>query len=114
MSEPNPKDIADPVASFVGGFYCRSRHAPAVLGMVRLDLFDDRLRIGPTSIFAKILVPTWEARYDELRPVEIASRGLRRGFRFRRKDRGSFLFTTQYGFEPVVGALRRVGAPIAE
>jgi hypothetical protein len=85
--------------------------------MARLDVFHDRVVVGPRSGRRGFFVPTWEAEYTELRPVRVAKRPLFRGIRFRRSDGDTFTFRPAGefladGVEPLLAALRAAGALI--
>lgn len=107
----------DPLGSFLGGFSYHLRYATPQTRMARLDVFPDRLVVCPRSGRRGFFVPTWEARYTDLRPVRVIRRPLFRGIRFRRSDGDTFTFRPAGefladGVEPLLGALRAGGAVI--
>jgi hypothetical protein len=58
----------DPAAVFYGGVMCRSLITSGSL--VRLEFYDWGVRLRGT-VLSRWIVPTWEARYDELAIAEL-------------------------------------------
>ena len=74
----------DPVALFYGGVMCR--HLITSGSLARLEFYDWGVRLRG-SIVSRWLVPTWEARYDELAIAElVALRWSRVGIWMRLRD----------------------------
>jgi len=115
MTAPDPGD--EQLGSFLGGFNYHFRYATPQTRMARLDVFRDRVVVGPRSGRRGIFVPTWEARYTELQAVRVVKRPLFRGIRFRRTDGDTLTFRPvgeflADGVEPLLAALRAAGAVI--
>jgi hypothetical protein len=60
-------DAGGPKKSYVGGMRLKSFNA--TLPLVRLDLFEDALRMRSSIRLLNRLVPVWEARFEELTEV---------------------------------------------
>ena len=60
----------DPAALFYGGVMCR--HLITSGSLARLEFYDWGVRLRG-SIVSRWLVPTWEARYDELAIAELVA-----------------------------------------
>jgi hypothetical protein len=56
--------------------------------LVRLSLFPNGLRLGPSSSLLSMNVPTWEARFDELDVIQAIGRvqGFTTGILFRKSQ----------------------------
>jgi hypothetical protein len=80
------------LTSFVGGMRMQPRVGPtgfnATVPMVRLSLFANGVRVGPSSSLLSMSVPTWEARFDELDVIQAIGRltGLTTGIVFRKSQ----------------------------
>jgi hypothetical protein len=103
--------------SFLGGFSYHLRYATPQTRMARLDVFPDRVAVRPRSGRRGFFVPTWEARYTELRPVRVVRRPLFCGIRFARSDGDTFTFRPAGefladGVEPLLAALWAAGAVV--
>jgi hypothetical protein len=57
--------------SYVGDVMCRSAMTSG--GLARLEFFDWGLRLRGIRFVSSWIVPTWEARYDELAIAELVS-----------------------------------------
>ncbi len=107
----------DSMESFLGGFSYHLRYATPQTRMARLDVFPDRVAVRPRSGRRGFFVPTWEARYTELRPVRVVRRPLFCGIRFARSDGDTFTFRPAGefladGVEPLLAALWAAGAVV--
>lgn len=60
----------EPERSFSGGVMCK--HLITSGSMAKLELFDWGVRVGGTVI-SKWVVPTWEARYEDLAIAELVT-----------------------------------------
>lgn len=123
MPKPESKDAELPLESFFGGFTRGPGTVHPRTKAVRLDVFPGLVRISPRSRsrLASILIPQWEARYDELRPIRVVRRRPAVFYiRFERTGGGEYRFRPwsddlmHDAAEPVLVALRRSGAPIAD
>lgn len=75
---------AVPFAEFIGGVRyggCLGRYASPALPMARLGIYPLGLRISARVRRASLIVPLWEARFDELREIWETSR-VRPGIKF--------------------------------
>jgi hypothetical protein len=65
-------DVApgEPARSFAGDVLCRSTVTSG--GLARLEFFDWGVRLRGTAV-SRWIVPTWEARYDELAIAELVT-----------------------------------------
>jgi hypothetical protein len=109
----------EPLGSFLGGFKYHLRWAGAPTKLARLDIFADRVVVRPRSRERGIFVPTWEARFTDLRSVRIPWRAplAFRGIRFQRTDNGVITFWPageflQDGAGPVLATLRNAGVNV--
>jgi hypothetical protein len=57
--------------SFIGDVMCRSAMTSG--GLARLDIFDWGVRLRGVPVLSSWIVPTWEARYDELALAELVT-----------------------------------------
>jgi hypothetical protein len=100
------------IYSFRGGFVRGIAGANPIFRLVRLSLYSTGLRITPVTRLLGFLVPTWEARYDELPPVRVVGGGWMRGPRFEFRDRGLIRFVPGAELNEVLAALRDVGVEV--
>ncbi|HTZ93250.1 MAG TPA: hypothetical protein VMB74_12705 [Streptosporangiaceae bacterium] len=57
--------------SFIGDVLCRSAMTSG--GFARLEFFDWGVRLRGVAVVSRWIVPTWEARYDELALAELVT-----------------------------------------
>ena len=101
---------ADPAAVFYGGVMCRYLITSGSL--VRLELFDWGVRVRGT-VLSRWIVPTWEARYDELAPAElVALRWSRVAVWFRLRGTSGGIAFLANGSEEILRQLERRNLPV--
>jgi hypothetical protein len=95
---------------FWGGVMCRALITSG--NLARLEFFDWGVRIRGTAI-SRWIVPTWEARYEELAIAELVSlRWSRLGVWFRlREDAGGMAFLSYHSNE-ILPLLEGHGVPV--
>ncbi len=95
---------------FWGGVMCRNLITSG--NLARLEFFDWGVRIRGIAI-SRWIVPTWEARYEELAIAELVSlRHSRIGVWFRlRKDAGGMAFLS-YNSNEILPLLEDHGVPV--
>jgi hypothetical protein len=95
---------------FWGGVMCRTLITSG--NLARLEFFDWGVRIRGTAI-SRWIVPTWEARYEELAIAELVSlRWSRIGVWFRlRRDAGGMAFLSYHSNE-ILPLLEQHGVPV--
>jgi hypothetical protein len=95
---------------FWGGVMCRNLITSG--NLARLEFFDWGVRIRGTAI-SRWIVPTWEARYEELAIAELVSlRWSRIGVWFRlRLDAGGMAFLSYHSNE-ILPLLEQHGVPV--
>ena len=95
---------------FWGGVMCRNLITSG--NLARLEFFDWGVRIRGTAI-SRWIVPTWEARYEELAIAELVSlHSSRIAVWFRlRGDAGGMAFLSDYSSE-ILPLLERRGVPV--
>ena len=74
----------------------------ATAPLVRLDLFDWGIRLGPSVSLLRSIVPTWEVRYSELQGAELVQGPVfaSKAIRFRSIDAGGpMVFWTSTGLQ---------------
>jgi hypothetical protein len=103
-------DAAEFNRVFWGGVMCRNLITSGTLA--RLEFFDWGVRIRGTVI-SRWIVPTWEARYEELAIAELVSlRASRIAVWFRlRGDAGGMAFLSDHSSE-ILPLLERRGVPV--
>ena len=103
-------DAAEIDRVFWGGVMCRNLITSGTLA--RLEFFDWGVRIRGTAI-SRWIVPTWEARYEELAIAELVSlRWSRIGVWFRlRLDAGGMAFLSYHSNE-ILPLLESHGVPV--
>lgn len=101
---------AEPGRVFWGGVMCRYLITSGTLA--RLEFFDWGVRIRGIVV-SRWIVPTWEARYEELAIAELVSlRSSRIAVWFRlRGDAGGMAFLSDYSSE-ILPLLERRGVPV--
>lgn len=90
-----------------------SRHVLTSGKLVKLELYDWGVRVRGT-IIARWIVPTWEARYDELAIAELVALPTSRiavCFRLRGGDPNVIAFLSDYS-SAILPVLQRHGVPV--
>ena len=104
------KPAADPAAVFYGGVMCR--HLITSGSLVRLELFDWGVRVHGT-LLSRWIVPTWEARYEELAGAElVALRWSRVAVWFRLRGTPDGIAFLANGSEEILRQLERRNLPV--
>ena len=100
----------EPDGFYWGGVMCRNLITSG--NLARLEFFDWGVRIRGTAI-SRWIVPTWEARYEELAIAELVSlRHSRIAVWFRlRGDAGGMAFLSDHSTE-ILPLLERRGVPV--
>lgn len=109
--------------AFVGGVRVPLWHVNFLVGwnvtypFAKLTLFEDGLRISGYRrlIPISLLVPKWEARYEELREVAAVGRieGITSGVLFRTAEKGGWIVFWTVNRQSVLGALVSHGVTVA-
>jgi hypothetical protein len=107
------------LASFIGGIRTQPRLTPAgfnaTVPMVRLSLFSNGLRVGPSTPLLSLSVPTWEARFDELDVIQAVGRvqGLTTGVLFRKSQSHEWVIFWTTNREKVFTTLEQMGITVS-
>jgi hypothetical protein len=103
------------LASFVGGMRTQPRIGPvgfnASVPLARLSIFSNGLRVGPSSSLLSLMVPTWEARFDELDDIQAIGRlkGLTTGILLRKAQSHEWVVFWTLNRDEVFTALEHMG-----
>jgi hypothetical protein len=103
-----------PVRTFVGGIrlphnYNFMRYN-ATWPCVRLSLFANGFRMGPSASGLRLSVPTWEARFDELDVVQAAGSA---GILFRKRESQEWAIFWTFDREAVFTSLEGLGVTVS-
>lgn len=107
------------LTSFVGGMRTQPRLGPAgfnaTVPLVRLSLFSNGLRVGPSSSLLSMSVPTWEARFEELDVIQAVGRvkGLTTGILFRKSKSHEWVIFWTTNREMVFTTLDHMGVTVS-
>lgn len=109
-----PKDGGEktPTHSFVGGR--RTGLLNATWPLVRMDLYGDGIRFRPSARFLHALIPTWEARFDEITEVRAVGNTdfFATGIRFRTNRPADFAVFWTFHRSEVLDALEESGLKV--
>jgi hypothetical protein len=101
--------------SFIGGMRQQPRFSTrgfsATVPMVRLSVFSNGVRLGPSSSLLSMSIITWEARFDELDVIQAIGRlkGLTTGILFRKSQSHEWVIFWTTDREQVFTALEHMG-----
>jgi hypothetical protein len=107
------------LASFIGGIRTQPRIGPmgfnASVPMVRLSLFSNGVRVGPSSSLLSMSVPTWEARFEELDVIQAIGRlkGITTGILFRKSQSHEWVIFWSLNREQVFTTLEQLGVIVS-
>jgi hypothetical protein len=102
--------VADPTAVFYGGVMCK--HLVTSGSLARLDFYDWGVRIRG-NVLSRWLVPTWEARYDELAIAElVALRWSRVAVWLKLRGKPDGIAFLANGSTPILRELERHDVPV--
>jgi len=105
--------------SFVGGMRKQPRFGPsgfnASVPMVRLSVFSNGVRLGPSSSLLSMQIPTWEARFDELDVIQAIGRvkGVTTGILFRKSQSREWVIFWTLNREQVFTAFEHMGITVS-
>lgn len=103
------------LTSFVGGMRRQPRLSPQAFNatgpFVRLSIFSNGVRVGPSSSLLSMSVPTWEARFDELDVIQAIGRvkGLTTGILFRKSQSHEWVIFWTANREAIFTTLEHTG-----
>ncbi|MGB8195638.1 MAG: hypothetical protein WCF25_01360 [Acidimicrobiales bacterium] len=103
------------LTSFIGGMRTQPRFAPmgfnATVPMVRLSLFPNGIRLGPSSSLLSMNVPTWEARFDELDAIQAIGRvqGMTTGILFRKAQSHDWIIFWTFNRDRIFATFEQIG-----
>jgi hypothetical protein len=107
------------LTSFIGGMRTQPRIAPmgfnASVPMVRLSLFPNGIRLGPSSSLLSMNVPTWEARFDELDAIQAIGRvqGMTTGILFRKSHSHDWIIFWTFNRDRVFATFEQMGVSVS-
>jgi hypothetical protein len=107
------------LTSFIGGMRTQPRIAPggfnATVPLVRLSLFPNGLRLGPSSSLLSMNVPTWEARFDELDVIQAIGRvqGFTTGILFRKSQSHDWIIFWTFNRDRVFATFEQMGISVS-
>jgi hypothetical protein len=107
------------LASFIGGIRTQPRVAPrsfsASAPLVRLSLFSNGVRLGPSSSLLSMSVPTWEARFDELDVIQAIGRlkGMTTGILFRKSQSHEWVIFWTMGRDQIFTTFEQMGVIVS-
>lgn len=107
------------LTSFIGGMRTQPRLSPtgfnATVPMVRLSVFSNGVRVGPSSPVLSMSVPTWEARFDELDVIQFIGRvrGLTTGILLRKSQSHEWVIFWTTNRERVFTELEQMGVAVS-
>jgi hypothetical protein len=107
------------LTSFIGGIRTQPRLTPegfnATVPLVRLSLFSNGLRVGPSTPLLSMSVPTWEARFDELDVIQAIGRvrGVTTGILFRKSQSHEWVIFWTSNREEVFTTLEQMNVTVS-
>ncbi len=83
--------------------------------MVRLSIFSNGIRLGPSSSLLSMSVPTWEARFEELDVIQSIGkvRGMTTGILFRKSQSHEWVIFWTFHREDVLTAFEHLGLNVS-
>ena len=113
MEDPTDDGVRHaPLRSFIGGQGSRLRNVGWPLA--RMDLYSDMIRLRPIARFLRVLVPTWEARFEEISEVRAIGKVdfFTTGVRFRTNRPRDFAVFWTFQRPDVLNSLEAVGLAV--